>query len=82
VLRPNSAPVDFAALARASGFTRVYAFDAIEPWRNALGEVLRGPGPTFVQLRVEPMADAGLPAFPGPAPERALALRAELTRAE
>src|SRR5271155_5190186 len=82
VLRPNSAPVDFAALARASGFTRVYAFDAIEPWRNALGEVLRGPDPTFVQLGVEPMADAGLPAFPGPAPERALALRAELTRAE
>ncbi len=81
-MRPSSAPVDFAALARASGFTRVYAFDATEPWRSAVADILRGPGPTFVELRVEPMADAGLPAFPGPAPDRARALRAELTRAE
>jgi sulfopyruvate decarboxylase subunit beta len=79
-LRPSSAPVDFAALARAAGFTRVYAFDAVEPWRKAVGEIVRGSGPSFVQLRVEPMPDAGLPAFPGPAPERAKALRAELTR--
>ena len=82
LLRPNSAPVDFGALARASGFSQVHAFNAVEPWRNAVGEILRGRGPTFVHLRVEPMADAGLPAFPGPAPERALALRAELTRRE
>ncbi|HET6325222.1 MAG TPA: thiamine pyrophosphate-dependent enzyme [Planctomycetaceae bacterium] len=82
VLRPSAAPVDFAAMARASGFTRVYSFESVGPWRNALGEILRGPGPTFVQLRVEPMPDAGLPAFPGPAPERARALRAELTRSE
>jgi phosphonopyruvate decarboxylase len=81
-LRPNSAPVDFAALARASGFSRVFAFDSVEPWRNAVAEIIRGPGPTFVQLRVEPMADAGLPAFPGPAPDRALALRAALKPAE
>jgi sulfopyruvate decarboxylase subunit beta len=81
-LRPNSAPVDFAALARASGFTRVYTFDAVEPWRNAVGEILNGTGPTFVQLRVEPVADGGLPAFPGPAPDRAVALRAALRRAE
>ena len=82
VLRPNSAPVDFAALAQASGFTRIYTFDAVEPWRDAVGEILSGTGPTFVQLQVEPMADAGLPAFPGPAPDRALALRAALKRAE
>jgi phosphonopyruvate decarboxylase len=81
-LRPNSAPVDFAALARASGFTRVYTFDAVESWRNAVGEILNGTGPTFVQLRVEPVADGGLPAFPGPAPDRAVALRAALRRAE
>jgi len=79
-MRAGSAPVDFAALARASGFTQVYAFDAVQSWKGAVVEVLRGPGPTFVHLRVEPMADAGLPAVPGPAPERARALRAELTR--
>jgi sulfopyruvate decarboxylase subunit beta len=81
-LRASAAPVDFAALARGSGFTRVYAFDSVEPWRGAVREVLGGPGPTFVLLRVEPMADAGLPGFPGPAPDRAKALREALTRAE
>jgi sulfopyruvate decarboxylase subunit beta len=81
-LRPNAAPVDFAQLARASGFTRVFSFDAIEQWRGAVTEILSSPGPTFVQLRVEPMPDAGLPAFPGPAADRARALRAALTRAE
>lgn len=79
-LRPNSAPVNFAALARAAGFRRVYTFDAVEPWRSAVAEILSGPGPTFVELVVEPVADGGLPGFPGPAPERARALRAELMR--
>jgi sulfopyruvate decarboxylase subunit beta len=81
-MRANSGPVDFGALARASGFTRVHMFDEVGPWRNAVGEILRGPGPTFVHLRVEPVPDGGLPAFPGPAPDRARALREQLTRSE
>jgi hypothetical protein len=81
-LRPGAAAIDFGALARASGFTRVHSFDAVETWKGAVSEILSGPGPTFVQLRVEPMADAGLPAFPGPAADRARVLRAELTRSE
>jgi phosphonopyruvate decarboxylase len=81
-LRPNSAQVDFAALARSSGFARVHAFDAVEPWRKAAEEIVRGPGPTFVHLRVEPMPDAGLPPVPGPAPDRARALQTELTRGQ
>jgi phosphonopyruvate decarboxylase len=79
-LRPESAPVDFAALARASGFTRVYSFGAVESWQSAVAEILSGRGPTFVELVVEPVADGGLPGFAGPAPDRARALRAELTR--
>jgi sulfopyruvate decarboxylase subunit beta len=82
MLRANAAPVDFASMARSAGFVRVHSFDAIEPWRKGAAEILRGPGPTFVLLRVEPMADAGLPAFPGPAPDRARALQGELTRGE
>ncbi len=81
-MRTDSGPVDFAALARASGFTRVWTFDSVEPWQSGVADILRGPGPSFVQLRVEPMADGGLPAFPGPAPDRARALRDALTRAE
>lgn len=79
-LRRDSAAVDFVALARASGFTRVYSFDSVDTWKANVAEVLRGPGPTFVSLRVEPVPDGGLPAFAGPAPDRARALQAELTR--
>ncbi len=70
LLRSDSASVDFAALARASGFTRVFSFDAVDPWKAAVPEVLRDPGPTFVSLHVEPVVDGGLPAFAGPAPDR------------
>jgi len=82
LLRSDSAPVDFAALARASGFTRVFTFDAADAWKTAVAEVLRGPGPTFVSLHVEPVVDGGLPAFAGPAPDRARALQAALTRGQ
>jgi thiamine pyrophosphate-dependent acetolactate synthase large subunit-like protein len=82
LLRSDSSRVDFIALARASGFTRVFAFDAANAWKTAVVEVLRGAGPTFVSLHVEPVVDGGLPAFAGPAPDRARALQVALTRGE
>ena len=45
--------VDFAAMARAAGIRRVYAFDAIDDWRAKAAEALTGPGPVVVWLRVE-----------------------------
>lgn len=44
---------DFAALARAAGIRRVYAYEAAAAWRDGAAEALRGPGPVVVCLKVE-----------------------------
>lgn len=49
---PGQGQFSFAALARGSGLERVYEFDALEPFVAHLEEILSGPGPTFVCLKV------------------------------
>ena len=70
--------VDFAALARASGFRSVYRFETLESWAGLVAEVLAAPGPTFAVLDVAAMPDAGGPRSPGPAAERARRFMAAL----
>lgn len=71
-------PCDFTALARAAGFPTSLVFDEAGAWQRAAAEVLRMPGPRFVQLSV---ADVGteyhLPP-PSPARERVAAFQAAL----
>ena len=49
----GSGHTDFAALARAAGIQRVYAFDTAERWRSSAQEALTGPGPVIIVLNVE-----------------------------
>ncbi len=51
---PGAGRVDFAALARAAGFPRAYAFDEPASYEEALPEILRASGPTLVWVRVAP----------------------------
>ncbi len=44
---------DFAAMARAAGIARVYAFGTVEEWRSQAAEVLTGPGPVVAWLKVQ-----------------------------
>lgn len=67
---PGEGHVDFAAIARASGFPAVFTCDSIEAWRSTLRQALTEPGPVFVVLRVEPVGLPG-PRSPGPARDRA-----------
>lgn len=69
--RAGADTVDFAGLARASGFRSVYRFETLEAWAGQVGEVLEARGPTFAVLDVAAMPEAGGPRSPGPAPERA-----------
>jgi thiamine pyrophosphate-dependent acetolactate synthase large subunit-like protein len=73
-------PCDFTGLARAAGFPTSLVFDDAAAWRRAAPEVLRMPGPRFVQLSV---ADVGteyhLPP-PSPARERVAAFQAALAK--
>ena len=49
---PNAGRTDFAAMAKAAGYERTYTFEAIEDLEARLDEVLSGPNPTFVALKV------------------------------
>lgn len=51
---PGAGRVDFPGLARAAGFPRVYSFVRANEFEAALPEILRGPGPVFVGVGMEP----------------------------
>jgi thiamine pyrophosphate-dependent acetolactate synthase large subunit-like protein len=73
-----TAGCDFVGAARAAGFTATERYDSIDAWRNAAGDLLKKPGPRFVQLMIEPVGEAyHLPA-PTPITERIAKFRAAL----
>lgn len=76
--RMDGERIDFAALARASGFRSVSRFATIDEWTAGLPNVLEATGPSFALLDVAPMSEAKGPRSPGPAPERARAFMAAL----
>ncbi|MDA0588596.1 MAG: thiamine pyrophosphate-dependent enzyme [Planctomycetota bacterium] len=79
-LRADGQDTDFAELARAAGFPEVLEFDDLAAWRDAASMVLSSSGPVFAVLKVEPVSGETAPRSPGPAWERATALRERLTR--
>ena len=72
---PGAGQVDFAALARGAGFTRVFAFERAEDFDRHLDEILTAPGPTFVCVDVEPGCEGVIGRNPA---EEARYLRASL----
>lgn len=71
---------DFTGFARAAGFPTSLVFDDAGSWNRAVPDVLRMPGPRFVQLTV---ADVGTEYhLPPPAPigERLAAFQAALAK--
>ena len=51
---PNAKRVDYAGLARASGYPHAYGFDALDAFSRELPAILAAPGPVFVALKVWP----------------------------
>jgi sulfopyruvate decarboxylase subunit beta len=70
--------VDFAALARAAGIRRTYAFDTLESWKAGATEALGGPGPVVVCLKVEGRLGQKTPKTPRPMAEQIRRLREAL----
>jgi sulfopyruvate decarboxylase subunit beta len=60
--------VDYAAMARAAGVERVYAFSTVDGLAQALDEILLVPGHVFAVLDVEPLG-RHLPSPPLDGPE-------------
>jgi sulfopyruvate decarboxylase subunit beta len=51
---PGASTVDFAAMARAAGFTRASTFGEAQEYAAALPELIRGEGPVCVVADVDP----------------------------
>ena len=49
---PGANVVDFAAIARGAGYPSTYTFDNLEDFQNRIAEVLHGPQPVLVVLKV------------------------------
>jgi len=75
--RAGAGGCDFVGMARAAGFATAERFDDAAAWQAACGELLKRPGPTFVQLCVRPVSEYQLPA-PKPMSERIARFREAL----
>lgn len=69
--RDGARGVDYAGIARASGFDRVFRCGDAAEWRRTAREMLDGAGPTFIALDIEPVPGGTAPHSPGPAADRA-----------
>ncbi len=49
---PGRDRVDFAGLARAAGYARVFEFDGLNRFAAELPDVMSAPGPVFVTLKI------------------------------
>jgi phosphonopyruvate decarboxylase len=78
--RGGKRSVDFAAIARASGFDAVHRCADAAAWRNDARATLDAAGPAFIALDIEPVVGGMAPSSPGPAAERARVLMAALAR--
>lgn len=51
---PGQGRVDFAAIARASGYRKAYTFSDLEDFKAQIAAILKEDGPVFVTLKIEP----------------------------
>jgi phosphonopyruvate decarboxylase len=70
--RRSSKPVDFAAIARASGFESVFEFRELDAWKAGVPSVIDATGPAFAWILAAPQPGASGPRSPGPGKERAI----------
>jgi thiamine pyrophosphate-dependent acetolactate synthase large subunit-like protein len=72
---------DFAAMARAAGIGRVFAFDTLQRWQAGAAEALAGPGPVVICLKVEGRIGQKTPKAPRSMAEQIARLRQALSGA-
>lgn len=54
---PSADHVDYAGLARSSGYKSVACYAEVEDFREGLQAMLDAEGPHFIELRIEPASD-------------------------
>jgi thiamine pyrophosphate-dependent acetolactate synthase large subunit-like protein len=73
--------VDYAAMAKAAGIPRAYAFDTLAAWEKAAAAALTGPGPALIWLKVKARMGQKTPKPPRPMAEQIGRLREALNLA-
>ena len=51
---PNAKNVAYDVMAKGAGYPRTYSFDNLEDFSNHIEEIMSGPGPVFVAMKVAP----------------------------
>ena len=51
---PNAKNVAYDVMAKGAGYPRTYSFDNLEDFSNQIEEIMSGPGPVFVAMKVNP----------------------------
>ena len=51
---PNAKNVAYDVMAKGAGYPRTYSFDNLEDFSNHIEEIMGGPGPVFVAMKVAP----------------------------
>jgi thiamine pyrophosphate-dependent acetolactate synthase large subunit-like protein len=74
----GSGRIDYAGLAGAAGFQRVYTFDTYEDWQRGASQALAAIGPAFIWLKVEARFGRTAPKAPRPMVEQLTRLRRAL----
>ena len=69
--RNQGMPVDYVAMARASGITSVFQWSVLDDWQSGVAEALGAASPTVVILDAAPIQGAVGPRSPGPPTARA-----------
>ncbi len=74
----NAGRTDFARIAEGAGLRRVYSCGSLPEWQACAAEVLSGPGPVFVWLKVLGERGRATPQAPRPMAEQIARLRQAL----
>ena len=54
---PGARKTDFTGFAEAAGYAQAYGFDELEKFKDSLGSIMSGKGPTFICLKVPPATE-------------------------
>lgn len=51
---PNSAEIDYAAMAKGAGYTSAYNFDDLEEFTTRIEDIMQEQGPVFISVKIQP----------------------------
>ncbi len=79
-LASKQARADFTQLAQGAGWSSVFSFDDLQPWKAEIEKVMTAPGPRFIVLSTHPVGEHYHLESPGPMADRIAGFREALNQ--